>query len=136
MSTQIQVKNPKTMAFILMLGAFAGLFGETALYPIAVLLYLHCKYISIAVKVEDIFEKLLYKEAVGLNQAYRRCLSSLKTFLEPRYHLPFFKGSYRRCERPKGKIKRLLLCGVPFFISSNYPVVKHFSIWVDSDYHL
>ncbi|NWQ41439.1 DHA2 family efflux MFS transporter permease subunit [Bacillus sp. EB106-08-02-XG196] len=31
MSTQIQVKNPKTMAFILMLGAFAGLFGETAL---------------------------------------------------------------------------------------------------------
>ena len=31
MSTQIQVKNPKTMAFILMLGAFIGLFGETAL---------------------------------------------------------------------------------------------------------
>lgn len=31
MSTQIQVKNPKTMALILMLGAFAGLFGETAL---------------------------------------------------------------------------------------------------------
>jgi MFS transporter, DHA2 family, lincomycin resistance protein len=31
MSTQIQVKNPKTMAFILMLGAFLGLFGETAL---------------------------------------------------------------------------------------------------------
>ncbi|MEH7493202.1 DHA2 family efflux MFS transporter permease subunit [Neobacillus niacini] len=31
MSTQVQVKNPKTMAFILMLGAFAGLFGETAL---------------------------------------------------------------------------------------------------------
>lgn len=31
MSTQIQVKSPKTMAFILMLGAFIGLFGETAL---------------------------------------------------------------------------------------------------------
>ncbi|MDQ1003043.1 DHA2 family lincomycin resistance protein-like MFS transporter [Neobacillus niacini] len=31
MSTQIQVKSPKTMAFILMLGAFLGLFGETAL---------------------------------------------------------------------------------------------------------
>lgn len=31
MSTEIQVKNPKTMAFILMLGAFIGLFGETAL---------------------------------------------------------------------------------------------------------
>jgi DHA2 family lincomycin resistance protein-like MFS transporter len=31
MSTQIQVKNPKTMAFILMFGAFIGLFGETAL---------------------------------------------------------------------------------------------------------
>ncbi|MFC4559414.1 DHA2 family efflux MFS transporter permease subunit [Virgibacillus kekensis] len=31
MSTQIHVKNPKTMAFILMLGAFLGLFGETAL---------------------------------------------------------------------------------------------------------
>lgn len=31
MSAQIQVKHPKTMAFILMLGAFIGLFGETAL---------------------------------------------------------------------------------------------------------
>ncbi|MFC2947965.1 MDR family MFS transporter [Virgibacillus sediminis] len=31
MSTQFDVKNPKTMAFILMLGAFLGLFGETAL---------------------------------------------------------------------------------------------------------
>ncbi|WP_409274735.1 DHA2 family efflux MFS transporter permease subunit [Neobacillus sp. SCS-31] len=31
MSTQIQVKNPKAMACILMLGAFIGLFGETAL---------------------------------------------------------------------------------------------------------
>ncbi|WP_462411326.1 MDR family MFS transporter [Neobacillus sp. Marseille-QA0830] len=31
MGTQIQVRNPKTMAFILMLGAFIGLFGETAL---------------------------------------------------------------------------------------------------------
>ncbi|RDW16103.1 MFS transporter [Oceanobacillus arenosus] len=31
MNTEIQVKNPKTMAFILMLGAFLGLFGETAL---------------------------------------------------------------------------------------------------------
>ncbi|MEK3936906.1 DHA2 family efflux MFS transporter permease subunit [Sporosarcina sp. FSL W7-1349] len=31
MGTQIQVKNPKTMTFILMLGAFIGLFGETAL---------------------------------------------------------------------------------------------------------
>ena len=31
MSTQIQVKNPKIMAAILMLGAFIGLFGETAL---------------------------------------------------------------------------------------------------------
>ncbi|MBM4761760.1 DHA2 family efflux MFS transporter permease subunit [Bacillus sp. B15-48] len=31
MSTQVKVKNPKTMAFILMLGAFLGLFGETAL---------------------------------------------------------------------------------------------------------
>ncbi|MEH7255283.1 DHA2 family efflux MFS transporter permease subunit [Neobacillus niacini] len=31
MSTQIQVKNPKIMAGILMLGAFIGLFGETAL---------------------------------------------------------------------------------------------------------
>ncbi|MCH1624550.1 DHA2 family efflux MFS transporter permease subunit [Fredinandcohnia quinoae] len=31
MSTQIQVENPKTMASILMLGAFIGLFGETAL---------------------------------------------------------------------------------------------------------
>lgn len=31
MKTQIQVKNPKSMAFILMLGAFVGLFGETAL---------------------------------------------------------------------------------------------------------
>lgn len=31
MNTQIQVKNPKAMAFILMLGAFIGLFGETAL---------------------------------------------------------------------------------------------------------
>src|SRR4051812_48569842 len=31
MSTQIQVKYPKTMAFTLMLGAFLGLFGETAL---------------------------------------------------------------------------------------------------------
>src|SRR6185312_14354296 len=28
---QIEVRNPKTMAFILMLGAFIGLFGETAL---------------------------------------------------------------------------------------------------------
>ncbi|WP_085992888.1 MDR family MFS transporter [Oceanobacillus senegalensis] len=31
MSKQIQVKYPRTMAFILMLGAFLGLFGETAL---------------------------------------------------------------------------------------------------------
>jgi MFS transporter, DHA2 family, lincomycin resistance protein len=31
MGTTIQVKNPKSMAFILMLGAFIGLFGETAL---------------------------------------------------------------------------------------------------------
>ncbi|MFZ7944498.1 DHA2 family efflux MFS transporter permease subunit [Neobacillus sp. 19] len=31
MGTQIQVKNPKIMAAILMLGAFIGLFGETAL---------------------------------------------------------------------------------------------------------
>ena len=31
MNTQIQVKNPKIMAAILMLGAFIGLFGETAL---------------------------------------------------------------------------------------------------------
>ncbi|AXI07766.1 MFS transporter [Oceanobacillus zhaokaii] len=31
MNKEIQVKNPKTMAFILMLGAFLGLFGETAL---------------------------------------------------------------------------------------------------------
>lgn len=31
MSTQTQVKKPKAMAFILMLGAFIGLFGETAL---------------------------------------------------------------------------------------------------------
>ena len=31
MNKQLQVKNPKTMAFILMLGAFLGLFGETAL---------------------------------------------------------------------------------------------------------
>jgi MFS transporter, DHA2 family, lincomycin resistance protein len=31
MGTQMQVKNPKTMALILMLGAFVGLFGETAL---------------------------------------------------------------------------------------------------------
>jgi MFS transporter, DHA2 family, lincomycin resistance protein len=31
MSTQIKVKSPKTMAFVLMLGAFLGLFGETAL---------------------------------------------------------------------------------------------------------
>jgi MFS transporter, DHA2 family, lincomycin resistance protein len=31
MSTQIQVKNPKIMAFILMFGTFIGLFGETAL---------------------------------------------------------------------------------------------------------
>lgn len=30
-TSQIQVKSPKTMAFILMLGAFIGLFGETAL---------------------------------------------------------------------------------------------------------
>lgn len=30
-TSEIQVKNPKTMAFILMLGAFIGLFGETAL---------------------------------------------------------------------------------------------------------
>ncbi len=31
MGTQIQVKSPKLMAAILMLGAFIGLFGETAL---------------------------------------------------------------------------------------------------------
>ncbi|RKQ18715.1 DHA2 family efflux MFS transporter permease subunit [Oceanobacillus bengalensis] len=31
METHIQVKSPKTMALILMLGAFIGLFGETAL---------------------------------------------------------------------------------------------------------
>ncbi|WP_043932167.1 DHA2 family efflux MFS transporter permease subunit [Bacillus sp. EB01] len=31
MSTQIKVKNPQTMAFILMFGAFLGLFAETAL---------------------------------------------------------------------------------------------------------
>ncbi|WP_010097172.1 DHA2 family efflux MFS transporter permease subunit [Ornithinibacillus scapharcae] len=31
METQIQVRKPKAMAFILMLGAFLGLFGETAL---------------------------------------------------------------------------------------------------------
>lgn len=31
METHVQVKNPKLMAFILMLGAFVGLFGETAL---------------------------------------------------------------------------------------------------------
>jgi MFS transporter, DHA2 family, lincomycin resistance protein len=31
METHIQVKNPKAMAFILMLAAFIGLFGETAL---------------------------------------------------------------------------------------------------------
>lgn len=31
MGSHIQVRHPKTMAFILMLGAFAGLFGETAL---------------------------------------------------------------------------------------------------------
>ena len=31
MSTEIQVKSPKFMAAILMLGAFIGLFGETAL---------------------------------------------------------------------------------------------------------
>ena len=31
MSTEIQVKSPKLMAAILMLGAFIGLFGETAL---------------------------------------------------------------------------------------------------------
>jgi MFS transporter, DHA2 family, lincomycin resistance protein len=31
MDTQFKVKNPKSMAFILMLGAFIGLFGETAL---------------------------------------------------------------------------------------------------------
>jgi MFS transporter, DHA2 family, lincomycin resistance protein len=31
MSKQIQVKDPKAMAFVLMLGAFIGLFGETAL---------------------------------------------------------------------------------------------------------
>ncbi|WP_042459947.1 DHA2 family efflux MFS transporter permease subunit [Neobacillus dielmonensis] len=31
MNTQIQVKKPKAMAFVLMLGAFFGLFGETAL---------------------------------------------------------------------------------------------------------
>ena len=31
MSTQIKVKSPKFMAAILMLGAFIGLFGETAL---------------------------------------------------------------------------------------------------------
>ncbi len=31
METHIQVKKPKAMAFILMLGAFIGLFGETAL---------------------------------------------------------------------------------------------------------
>lgn len=31
MNTQIEVKNPRIMAFILMLGAFIGLFGETAL---------------------------------------------------------------------------------------------------------
>ena len=27
----VEVRNPKAMAFILMLGAFVGLFGETAL---------------------------------------------------------------------------------------------------------
>ncbi|HZG71031.1 MAG TPA: hypothetical protein VEY51_05765, partial [Chondromyces sp.] len=31
METHIQVKSPKAMAAILMLGAFIGLFGETAL---------------------------------------------------------------------------------------------------------
>ncbi|WP_066389459.1 DHA2 family efflux MFS transporter permease subunit [Neobacillus mesonae] len=31
MNSQIQIKKPKSMAFILMLGAFIGLFGETAL---------------------------------------------------------------------------------------------------------
>ncbi|MEH7225291.1 DHA2 family efflux MFS transporter permease subunit [Bacillus sp. JJ1566] len=31
MNTHLQVKNPKEMAFILMLGTFIGLFGETAL---------------------------------------------------------------------------------------------------------
>ena len=31
MGTEIQVKSPKFMAAILMLGAFIGLFGETAL---------------------------------------------------------------------------------------------------------
>ncbi|RLL42693.1 DHA2 family efflux MFS transporter permease subunit [Oceanobacillus piezotolerans] len=31
MNTQMKVKNPKTIAFILMFGAFLGLFGETAL---------------------------------------------------------------------------------------------------------
>lgn len=31
MKAEVQVKNPKTMALILMLGAFIGLFGETAL---------------------------------------------------------------------------------------------------------
>ena len=31
METHVKVKNPKLMAFILMLGAFVGLFGETAL---------------------------------------------------------------------------------------------------------
>ncbi len=31
MKSEIKVKHPKTMALILMLGAFAGLFGETAL---------------------------------------------------------------------------------------------------------
>ncbi|MEF2965711.1 DHA2 family efflux MFS transporter permease subunit [Paenibacillus sp. M1] len=31
MGTQLEAKNPKSMAFILMLGAFIGLFGETAL---------------------------------------------------------------------------------------------------------
>src|SRR5699024_8853136 len=31
MNSNVEVKSPKTMAFILMLGAFLGLFGETAL---------------------------------------------------------------------------------------------------------
>lgn len=31
MNTQLQVKSPKIMAFILMFGTFIGLFGETAL---------------------------------------------------------------------------------------------------------
>lgn len=31
METHIKVKSPKIMALVLMLGAFVGLFGETAL---------------------------------------------------------------------------------------------------------